>query len=86
MKKRIFMLTVLALLLALPVTAFAGGPPDGRPVGPPGGLIWANDVAYQTVATPTDPLPDSAPDDSSPLVRISFDDPILVYVRLTESA
>ena len=57
MKKRILFLTVLALLVALPVAAFAEG------LGPPGGTIWANDVAYRTVGTPST-LPLNAPADS----------------------
>jgi hypothetical protein len=57
MKKRILFLTVLALLVALPVAAFAEG------LGPPGGTIWANDVAYRTIGTPTS-LPDNAPADT----------------------
>jgi hypothetical protein len=57
MKKRIFILTLLALLLALPAAAFADG------LGPPGGTIYAHDVAYKTIGTPTD-LPGNAPDDS----------------------
>jgi hypothetical protein len=57
MKKRFLFLSVLALLLALPAAAFAAG------LGPPGGTIWANDVAYRTVGTPSS-LPDNAPYDS----------------------
>ncbi|MGD8806801.1 MAG: hypothetical protein PVH65_13165 [Chloroflexota bacterium] len=57
MKKRFLFLTVLALLVALPAAAFAEG------LGPPGGTIWAHDVAYRTVATPTN-LPQNAPADS----------------------
>jgi hypothetical protein len=47
MKKRILILTVFALLLALPAAVFADG------LGPPGGTIYAHDVAYRTVGTPT---------------------------------
>jgi hypothetical protein len=54
MKKRIFILTVFALLLALPAAVFADG------LGPPGGTIYAHDVAYRTVGTPTS-LPTKAP-------------------------
>lgn len=57
MKKRFLFLSVLALLVALPVAAFAQG------LGPPGGTIYAHDVAYRTVATPSD-LPQNAPADS----------------------
>lgn len=59
MKKHIFVLTVLALLLALPVAVFA----DGQGIGPPGGTIYAHDAAYRTVGTPTS-LPSNAPDHS----------------------
>jgi hypothetical protein len=58
MKKRIFILTFVALMLALPTAAFANGPPDGRPVGPPHGNFYANDETYRTVVTPTN-LPDN---------------------------
>jgi hypothetical protein len=50
MRKRFIILALVALMLALPTAAFAG-------VGPPGGTIYANDVAFRTVATPTS-LPD----------------------------
>jgi hypothetical protein len=81
MKKRIFILTVLALLLALPAAVFAGGPPDDRPVGPPGGTIYAHDVAYQTVATPTD-LPTNAPDDSFDVIYVFPDCPTCASVSV----
>jgi len=55
MKKRLFILAVLALVLALPAAVFADG------LGPPGGTIYAHDVAYRTIGTPT-ALPESAPD------------------------
>ena len=51
MKKRIVILTLAALMLALPTAAFAGN-------GPPHGTFYANDAAYRTVVTPTN-LPDN---------------------------
>jgi hypothetical protein len=41
----------LVACLALAASAFA------QPAGPPGGMIYAHDVAYKTVGTPAD-LPD----------------------------
>lgn len=43
-------LFAMAALLLVSVTAQA----QPGPVGPPGGTIYAHDVAYQTVATPRD--------------------------------
>ncbi|MBD0348114.1 MAG: hypothetical protein ICV59_03095 [Thermoleophilia bacterium] len=46
-----------ALMLAAPAIA------DGNSLGPPGGTIYAFDVAYRTVATPTS-LPPKGPTDT----------------------
>jgi hypothetical protein len=59
MKKRLLFLVVLAMLIVLPTAAFA----DGKSLGPPGGTIYAHDVAYRTIGTPS-VLPQNAPDDS----------------------
>jgi len=59
MKKRMLFLVVLAMLIVLPTAVFA----DGKSLGPPGGTIYANDVAYRTIGTPS-VLPQNAPDDS----------------------
>jgi len=53
LRSRVPFLVLAALALA--ATAFAGGPP--------GGTIYAHDVAYRTVGTPTD-LPDQGPFDT----------------------
>jgi len=51
--RKILLYSVLTLAIpALPAIA--------QPVGPPGGTIYAHDVAYETVATPKD-LPDQGP-------------------------
>lgn len=50
MRKRIILLALVALMLALPTAAFAGN-------GPPHGTFYANDETYRTVVTPTT-LPD----------------------------
>jgi hypothetical protein len=44
---------LVAGLAMIAATAFAQGQGHG-PVGPPGGTIYAHDVAYRTVGTPTD--------------------------------
>jgi hypothetical protein len=56
-----FSKTLSAFLMLVAVLALAAVPAlasNGKgPVGPPGGLVYAHDVAYRTVGTPTD-LPD----------------------------
>lgn len=47
-------------LIALFVTAVATAPAAAEGLGPPGGTIYAHDVAYHTVATPRD-LPNHGP-------------------------
>jgi hypothetical protein len=60
-RSRLFALAVVpavaALVFAVPASA------EGDSVGPPGGTIYAFDVAYRTVATPTS-LPDNGPTDT----------------------
>jgi hypothetical protein len=51
----------LFLALAAPVTAHPGGP--GDPVGPPGGVFWADDVEYESAVTPAH-VPDRGPFDA----------------------
>ncbi|MGH3083102.1 MAG: hypothetical protein ACRDNP_03410 [Gaiellaceae bacterium] len=60
MLRRLFALSVVpaaALVFAVPALA------AGNSLGPPGGTIYAFDVAYRTVATPTS-LPDNGPTDT----------------------
>lgn len=60
MLKRLLTLALIpatALVLAVPAMA------DGNSLGPPGGTIYAFDVAYRTVATPTS-LPARGPTDT----------------------
>jgi len=58
--RRLLKLAVIpaaALVFAVPAMA------DGNSLGPPGGTIYAFDVAYRTVATPTS-LPGHGPTDT----------------------
>lgn len=58
--RRLFALAVVpaaALVFAVPASA------EGNSLGPPGRTIYAFDVAYRTVATPTS-LPDNGPTDT----------------------
>lgn len=60
MLRRLLSLAVVpaaVLLFAVPAMA------DGNSLGPPGGTIYAFDVAYRTVATPTS-LPAKGPTDT----------------------
>ena len=51
MKKQIPILASVAIALSLTV---AGSPaPASAQIGPPGGTIYAHDMAYETVATPS---------------------------------
>ena len=52
MKNNKTILTGCALTLALSALALVA--PVSAQVGPPGGTIYANDMMYETVATPTD--------------------------------
>jgi hypothetical protein len=61
MLRRLLALVVVpaaALVVAAPAPSAAG-----NSLGPPGGTIYAFDVAYRTVATPTS-LPDNGPTDT----------------------
>ena len=51
----------LFLALTAPVTAHPGGP--GDPVGPPGGVFYADDVQYESAVTPAH-VPDRGPFDA----------------------
>ena len=60
------MLRRLLVHAAVPVSVLAFAAPalgDGKSLGPPGGTIYAFDVAFRTVATPTS-LPDKGPTDT----------------------
>lgn len=63
MAKRIMIITAIAILAILPavVSAHPGGP--GGRVGPPGGMFWANDVAYESAVTPAH-VPNKGPFDA----------------------
>ena len=63
MKKIILLVTAIALFTLVPAVAFAhpGGP--GSPVGPPGGMFYANDLAYESVVTPAH-VPNKGPFDA----------------------
>ena len=52
---------VLALVVAIPALGHPGGP--GDPVGPPGGVFWADDVQYESAVTPAH-VPDKGPFDA----------------------
>ncbi|PKB78934.1 MAG: hypothetical protein BZY88_15890 [SAR202 cluster bacterium Io17-Chloro-G9] len=61
--KKIVLAMAIAIMTLVPVVAFAhpGGP--GSPVGPPGGVFYANDVAYESAVTPAH-VPDKGPFDA----------------------
>ncbi len=56
---------LLALIAAAVTAAAFAGPAaaDGKSLGPPGGMIYAFDTAYATIATPTS-LPGNGPTDT----------------------
>jgi hypothetical protein len=58
-RRSLLLLAVPATVLALAVPALGGG----NSLGPPSGTIYAFDVAYHTIATPTS-LPDRGPTDT----------------------
>jgi hypothetical protein len=58
-RRSLLLLAVPAAALALAVPALGGG----KSLGPPSGTIYAFDVAYHTIATPTS-LPDRGPTDT----------------------
>ncbi len=60
---KIAILVAIALFTLIPAAAFAhpGGP--GSPVGPPGGVFWANDVLFESAVTPAH-VPDQGPFDA----------------------
>jgi hypothetical protein len=64
---RLRLLTVVALafsllaVIAAPAGAHPGGP--GSPVGPPGGVFWADGVQYESAVTPAH-VPDKGPFDA----------------------
>jgi hypothetical protein len=56
-------LTSLMLSMTL-ISALSFPPALAKGAGPPGGTIWADDISFRTVATPTNlPHPDGAPFD-----------------------
>lgn len=57
----IAVVTGLFFALAAPAGAHSGGP--GSPVGPPDGVFWANDVAYESAVTPAH-VPNKGPFDA----------------------
>lgn len=60
------MLRRVLVFAAVPVTALvlaAAAMADGKSLGPPGGTIYALDVAYRVIATPTS-LPAKGPTDT----------------------
>lgn len=59
MRRLLALAVVPAAVLVFAVPAMA----DGSSLGPPGGTIYAFDVAYRTVATPTS-LPHKGPTDT----------------------
>jgi hypothetical protein len=56
-------LLALAVVSASMLVFAASAVADGKSLGPPGGTIYAFDVAYRVIATPTS-LPDSGPTDT----------------------
>ena len=52
MARRLILIAAISILAVLPaaVSAHPAGP--GSPVGPPGGVFWANDVEYMSAVTP----------------------------------
>ena len=63
MKRFLIIAVVMGLFFALaaPAGAHPGGP--GDPVGPPGGMFYANDVQYKSAVTPAHG-PDRGPFDA----------------------
>ena len=59
LRRLLLLATIPAAALALAVPAMA----DGNSLGPPGSTIYAFDVAYRTVSTPTS-LPAQGPTDT----------------------
>ena len=59
----ILALAAIALFTMLPTTSFAHPVEPGSPVGPPGGMFYANDVAYESAVTPAH-VPDNGPFDA----------------------
>lgn len=63
MSKRIIIFGAVAVLMLVPTTVFAHPSGPGSPVGPPGGVFWANDVEYESAVTPAH-VPDRGPFDA----------------------
>ena len=62
--RRLFAVTVALGLVLVPATAVSAHPAGpGSPVGPPGGVFWANDVQYVSAVTPAH-VPDKGPFDA----------------------
>jgi hypothetical protein len=62
-KRFIILVSVILILLALPSTLLAHPVEPGSPVGPPGGMFWADNVAYESAVTPAH-VPDNGPFDA----------------------
>ena len=63
MSKRLIVFAAATILMLLPSTALAHPAGPGSPVGPPGGVFWANDVEYKSAVTPAH-VPDKGPFDA----------------------
>ena len=60
MSKRLIVFAAATILMLVPTTALADG---GTPVGPPGGVFFANDIEYRSAVTPAH-VPDRGPFDA----------------------
>jgi hypothetical protein len=61
---RRLLLLVLASAVALAVLAAPAMASEGEGFGPPGGTFYAGNETFQTILTPTGPLPDNGPFDT----------------------
>ena len=62
--RRLFAISVVVGLFLVPAMAASAHPRGpGSPVGPPGGVFYANDVAYESAVTPAH-VPDKGPFDA----------------------
>jgi len=62
-KRFLIIAVVMGLFFALAAPAGAHTLEPGLPVGPPGGVFWANDVQYESAVTPAH-VPDNGPFDA----------------------
>ena len=63
MSKRLIVFVAATILMLVPSAVFARPAGPGRPVGPPSGDFWANDVLYERVETPAH-VPNKGPFDT----------------------